>query len=137
VNLRVTKMDIQHLILWADRARRQAGEVDVPFEPDELELLRKLYTARDLAFNYSPEVTAEWQADLAQAPLGMLARAGLGGRPRKVTPLVEYRIALMRRSGLLWREIGKLTDLPAGTCRKVKVTPQPAEEGCGKLPCGV
>ncbi|MCI4346942.1 MAG: hypothetical protein L3K07_09375 [Thermoplasmata archaeon] len=71
----LTKMDLQHLILWADRARREAGEVDLPFEPDELALLRKLYTARDRAYHSPPDVTAEWKAELAAAPLGMLARA--------------------------------------------------------------
>jgi hypothetical protein len=76
----VTKMDLQHLLLWADRARRQAGEVDVPFEPDELALLRKLYRARDRAYHSPPDVTAEWEAELAAAPKGMLARVTEGSR---------------------------------------------------------
>lgn len=70
--LLLTKMDLQHLILWADRARRQAEEVDVPFEPDELALLRKLYVARDRAYDSPPEVTAEWEEVLSQAPRGRL-----------------------------------------------------------------
>lgn len=74
MKLVISRMDLEHLILWASQARSRALEVDVPFEPDEIDLIRKLYTARDRARHSPPDVTAEWQADLDRAPLGIVAR---------------------------------------------------------------
>ena len=75
MRLTLTKMDLQHLILWASHSKEQAESVGVPFEPDEIGLMRKLYTARDRAYRLSADVTAEWQTELAAAPPGRLALA--------------------------------------------------------------
>ena len=46
VNLRITKLELEQLILWGSAYRDSSGEVRVPFEPDELKLIEKLKAAR-------------------------------------------------------------------------------------------
>lgn len=46
VTIRVTKEELELLILWTSTAKQRAREVDVPFEGDEDKLLAKLRSAR-------------------------------------------------------------------------------------------
>lgn len=78
VTLRITRKDLQFLILAASTERKRSEEVGVPLCRYELDCLAKLYRARDKAYASSPEVTSEWQRELAAAP----------------TPLEERRILM-------------------------------------------
>ncbi len=46
VNLRLTRDELEHLILWGHQASLHATEVGLPFEPDEHALLEKMRALR-------------------------------------------------------------------------------------------
>lgn len=54
------------------------------------------------------------------------------GRPRRVTPELAAKVLGLRARGLPWKMVAQHAGLPAGTCRKVKPTP---DEG-GRNPPG-
>lgn len=55
MNLRITKKELEWLILWASEAKHRASEVKVPFEQEEERLIEKLKEARRKIWNKHTE----------------------------------------------------------------------------------
>lgn len=47
MRIRLSRSDIQHILLWAQQSKDKAEEVGLPFEADELAIIDKLKTIRD------------------------------------------------------------------------------------------